>query len=202
MALAERHGEFRGIDDLILLKLSTGLGAGIIWAGSCSAAPSVLRANSDTTRPSRPEASPAAAVTPVASRRLPAVGRWCAACANRVARSGHIRDVVDLANRGDVVARRLIRESGRHVGEAVAPVVNLLNPGVVVVGGDMTGAYDLFVAGLREALYGNASALATRVLRVVPAAFGDRAGVLGTAMMVLDQVLRSETIDALVSPSR
>ena len=78
---------------------------------------------------------------------------------------GHIRDVVELANHGDGEARRLIRESGRHVGEVIAAAVNLLNPAVLVVGGDMAGAYDIFVAGLRETLYGNATALATRVSR-------------------------------------
>src|SRR4249920_330719 len=65
---------------------------------------------------------------------------------------GHIRDVVELANRGEPEARRLIRESGRHIGDAIAAAVNLLNPAVVVVGGDMARTYDILVAGLREAL--------------------------------------------------
>ena len=70
----------------------------------------------------------------------------------------------------------MIRDSGRHVGEVLAAAVNLLNPAVLVVAGDMAGAYDIFVAGLRETLYGNATALATRVLQVVPSTYGDRSG--------------------------
>jgi len=99
------------------------------------------------------------------------------------------------------VARRLIRTSGRHVGEVLAAAVNLLNPAALVVAGDLAGAYDFFVAGLRETLYGNATTLATRTLQIFPSAFGDRAGVIGSAMMVLDHVLGPDAIDALVKTS-
>ncbi len=87
-----------------------------------------------------------------------------------------MRDVVELANGGDAEARRMIRDSGRYVGEVVAAAVNLLNPAVLVVSGDLAGAYEIFVAGLRETLYGNATAQATRTLSVVPASNGDRVG--------------------------
>jgi predicted NBD/HSP70 family sugar kinase len=100
------------------------------------------------------------------------------------------------------LARRLIRDSGRHVGEVLAAAVNLLNPAALVVAGDVAGGYDFFVAGLRETLYGNATTLSTRTLEVVPTAFGDRAGVIGSALLVLDQVLGPAAIDALVTPSR
>lgn len=114
----------------------------------------------------------------------------------------NLRDVVAAANTGDALARRLIRDSGRHVGEVLAAAVNMLNPGALIVAGDVAGAYDVFVAGLRETLYGNATALATRTLQITPPTFGDRGGVLGTAMAVLDQVLGPRAIDAMVTPSR
>ena len=114
----------------------------------------------------------------------------------------NLRDVVELAHGGDALARRLLRDSGRHVGEVLAAAVNLLNPAALVVAGDVAAAYDIFVAGLRETLYGNATALATRTLQVVPAALGDRAGVIGSAMMVLDHVLGTEAIDGMVAASR
>jgi hypothetical protein len=71
------------------------------------------------------------------------------------------------------------------------------------VAGDLAGAYDIFVAGLRETLYGNATAQATRELEVVPAANGDRSATVGSAVMVLDEVLSPRAVDALVAtPSR
>src|SRR4029077_5053444 len=48
---------------------------------------------------------------------------------------------------------RPIPEAGRHIGEVLAGAVNLLNPEALVIAGDMSKAYDIFVAGLRETVY-------------------------------------------------
>jgi hypothetical protein len=60
----------------------------------------------------------------------------------------------------------------------------------------MSKAYDIFFAGLRETVYGNATALATRELRILPSTHGDQSGVIGCAAMVLDQVLSARAVDA------
>ncbi|MGN6132012.1 MAG: ROK family protein, partial [Nocardioidaceae bacterium] len=112
---------------------------------------------------------------------------------------GHVRRLVALAVEGDAEARRMVRDSGRRLGEVLASAVNLLNPQAVVIGGDMAGAYDTFVAGLRESLYGAATALATRELQILPATHGEAAGVVGCAALALDEVLSVAAVDALVA---
>jgi len=107
----------------------------------------------------------------------------------------HIRELVDLAARGDADARARIRDSGRRVGEVLAAIVNLLNPAAVIVGGDMAPAYDTFVAGLRETLYADATALASRELEILPSTHGAQAGVVGCAQLALTEVLSSASID-------
>ena len=202
IALAERHGERRGIDDLLLLKLSTGLGAGIISGGA------LQRGAVGAAGEFGHNKTPAAAGLPCRcgdTGCLEAVaGGW--ALVRELQRQGHavghIRDVVDLANRGEPEARRLIRTSGRHVGEVIAGAVNLLNPAMVVVDGDMARAYDILVAGFREALYGNATALSTRVLQVVPTTYGDRSGVIGGATLILDRILSPGAIDESLQSRR
>ncbi len=109
---------------------------------------------------------------------------------------GHIRDLVALAGSGDPVARGLLRDSGRHLGEVLAVAINLLNPEVVVVGGDMGAAFDLYVAGLRESVYASSTALGTRDLVFRPAAHGDRAGLVGCAAQAIEGVLRPGVVDA------
>ena len=89
-----------------------------------------------------------------------------------------------------------MRVAGRRIGEVVASAVNLLNPEAVVVGGDLAQVYDTFVAGLRESLYSQASALATRELQILPSTHGDRSGVIGSAAMILDDVLSARAVDA------
>ncbi|BBX68503.1 ROK family transcriptional regulator [Mycolicibacterium psychrotolerans] len=189
-ALAEwRAGAGRALDDVLVIKASTGLGAGIVAGGALQRG--ALGAAGEFGH----DKTAAAGALPCRCGDvgcLEAVaGGWALVRAlndeGRSVRS--LREVVELAHGGDPLARRLIRESGRHVGEVLAGAVNLLNPAALVVAGDVAGAYDIFVAGLRETLYGNATALATRSLQIVPSHLGDRAGVIGTAMMVLDDVL-------------
>jgi predicted NBD/HSP70 family sugar kinase len=197
IALAERRGDRQAFDDLLVIKASTGLGAGIIAGGELQRG--AVQAAGELGH----NKTPAAAGIPCRcgdTGCLEAIaGGWALvrALQGQGRAVGHLRDVVELANSGDADARRMIRDSGRHVGEVLAAAVNLLNPAVLVVAGDMAGAYDIFVAGLRETLYGNATALATRVLQVVPSTYGDRSGVIGSATMVLNEVLSPAAIDAL-----
>jgi predicted NBD/HSP70 family sugar kinase len=195
IALAERSGERRAIHDLLVLKVSTGIGAGIITGGVLQRG--AVQAAGELGH----NKTPAAAGLPCRcgdSGCLEAIaGGW--ALVAELGRGGvnHVRDLVRIAHEGDADARRMIRDSGRHIGEVIAAAVNLLNPAVLVVAGDMAGAYEIFVAGLRETLYGNATALATRVLQVAPSTYGDRSGVIGCAAMALDEVLSPQAIDAL-----
>ncbi|ORA34847.1 ROK family protein [Mycobacterium aquaticum] len=195
IALAERSGERRAVDDMLVLKVSTGIGAGIITGGVLQRG--AVQAAGELGH----NKTPAAAGLPCRcgdSGCLEAIaGGW--ALVAELGRDGvnHVRDLVRIAHEGDADARRMIRDSGRQIGEVIAAAVNLLNPAVLVVAGDMAGAYEIFVAGLRETLYGNATALATRVLQVAPSTYGDRSGVIGCAAMVLDDVLSPQAIDAL-----
>ncbi|AFM18997.1 transcriptional regulator/sugar kinase [Mycolicibacterium chubuense NBB4] len=201
-ALAEwRAGAGRGFDDVIVIKASTGLGAGIVAGGA------LQRGAMGAAGEFGHDKTPAANERPcrcgdVGCLETVAGGWSLVRVLGQEGRSvRHLRDVVELAHSGDALARRLIRDSGRHVGEVLAGAVNLLNPAALVVAGDVAGAYDIFVAGLRETLYRNATALATRTLQIVPSQLGERAGVVGTAMMVLDEVLAPQVIDAPAGPS-
>ncbi|GAS98637.1 transcriptional regulator/sugar kinase [Mycolicibacterium canariasense] len=199
IALAERGGELEGHTDLLVLKASTGLGAGIIAGGAlqrgASGAAGEFGHNKIAAAKGRPcRCGDTGCLETVA-------GGW--AIVHELQQRGytvrHLRDVVELANGGDPETRRMIRDSGRYVGEGIAPAVNLLNPKVLVITGDMAGAYDIFVAGLREALYGNATTMATRELEVVASAHGGTAAPVGSAAMALDEVLSARAVDALVA---
>ncbi|WNG87622.1 ROK family transcriptional regulator [Mycobacterium sp. ITM-2016-00317] len=199
IALGERGGELERIDDLLVLKVSTGLGAGIIAGGA------LQRGASQAAGEFGHNKTPAAAGLSCRcgdTGCLEAIAAgW--AVVHTLQQRGysvrHMRDVVELAHAGDPEARRMIRDSGRHIGEVVAAAVNLLNPKVLVIAGDLAGAYEMFVAGLRETLYRNATAMSTRELEVVPAAHGGHSAVVGTATMVLEEVLSPRAVDDLVA---
>ncbi len=203
IALAEwRAGAGRGFDDLLVIKASSGLGAGIVAGGALQYG--AIHAAGEFGHNKTLAAADRACRCGGVGCLEAVAGGWALvrALAENGRTVGNLREAVDLANGGDALARRLIRDSGRHIGEVLAAAVNLLNPAALVITGDLAGAYDIFVAGLRETLYGNATTLATRTLQIVPSAFGDRVGIAGTAMMALDQVLGRDAIDDLVTPSR
>jgi predicted NBD/HSP70 family sugar kinase len=178
-------------DDLLFVKVSTGIGAGLISGG----------------RIQRGALGAAGEIGHVPVRDGGGVMCRCgnldcveavAGGAALLARSNapDLATFAALAREGDAEAVALVRQAGRHIGEVIATAVNLLNPAVVVLGGDLTGAYETLIAGVREVVYSRATALATRSLRIEPSRLGDRAGLTGCAIMVLDHILSPEAIDA------
>lgn len=195
MALSERRGQLQRHRDLLFVKASTGIGVGIVSGGrllrgACGAAGEIGHTKSAAAEGLPCRCGDTGCVEAVA-------GGWALvqAAQERGHDVGHVRDLVGLAISGDPEARHLVREAGRRIGEALASAVNLLNPEAVVVGGDLARAYDTFVAGLRESVYAQASALATRELSIVPVTHGERSGVVGCAAMAIGEVLDSAAVD-------
>jgi predicted NBD/HSP70 family sugar kinase len=199
LVLSERRGHLERFGDVVMVKASTGLGAGIVSGGALQRG--VLGAAGEIGHTKVPEAAGAACRCGDRGCLEAVASGWALVQALREQGRdvGHIRDVVALALSGDGDARRMLRESGRRLGEVLAGVVNVLNPAALVVGGDMAGAYDMLAAGLRESVYGNATALATRELQILPATHGDRAGVVGCAALVLEHVLSARAVDHALS---
>jgi glucokinase len=90
-------------------------------------------------------------------------------------------DVLAAAGQGDAAAARVVREAGEALGSGVAFLVNVLDPGAVVVGGGLGLAggpyWDAFLDSLRRHVW----AETTRGLPVRPAELGADAGLLGAA---------------------
>ncbi len=196
LALSERHAYLQSFADLLFVKASTGLGAGVVSDGQVrrgahGAAGEIGHTKSPAAVGAECRCGDTGCVEAVA-------GGWALVQAMRArGRSvSHLRGLTSLAADGDAEARRAIRESGRRVGEVLGGAVNLLNPQAVVIGGDMVGAYDVFVAGIRETLYGAAMAASTGELEILPASHGEAAGLVGCAALALDDVLSVRAVDA------
>lgn len=196
IVLSERRGQRDRFDDMLLIKASTGLGAGIVAGGVLQRG--AVGGAGEFGHTKVPSAAGLGCRCGDSGCLEAVAGGWALVrtMQQRGRSVGHIRDLVDLAVGGDADARSLIRDSGRHIGGVLAGAVNLLNPEALVIAGDMAKAYDIFVAGLRETVYGNATALSTRELRILPSTHGDQSGVIGCAAMVLDYVLSPTAIDA------
>lgn len=200
LARSELLGGAGSLGDVLVLKASTGLGLGIIadgrvLSGHLGAAGEIGHTVVDAAGDLACRCGATGCLETIAAGWA-LVGRMAAEAGPGAATVGHVRDLVELALQGDSTARGLLRESGRELGEVLAVAINLLNPAAVVIGGDMAAAFDFYLAGVRESVYRRAAPLATRDLQFLPAAHGDRAGVVGCGALALDHVLAPVAVDA------
>ncbi len=104
------------------------------------------------------------------------------------------QDVARAASFGDAVAVALIAAAGRRIGSMLASVVNFFNPSLIVIGGGVASSPDLFLASIRESVYRRSLPLATRELLIQRSSLGGLAGVIGASSMVGDQIFARESI--------
>lgn len=195
MALGEHWAARPEADHLIFVKVGTGIGCGIIsdrrlHRGAQGAAGDIGHI----------QVSPTLDVVCRCGNRgcLEAVASG-AAVAARLREAGVEatggRDIVRLVRSGNTQAVQLIRQAGREIGEVLASIVNFFNPSVIVVGGDVAEAGEQILAGLREVIYSRSLPLATQHLTITASDLGDRAGVIGAAVMVIEHVLAPGAAD-------
>jgi predicted NBD/HSP70 family sugar kinase len=195
MAVGEHRSAWPAASDLIFVKVATGIGAGIIadgrlQRGAQGAAGDIGHIRASEHLDKICACGNAGCIEAVASgsalaRRLRALGHDAAGA----------MDVVGLVHNGNADAVRLVREAGRLLGEVLAHAVNLMNPSVLVIGGELAHAEQQLFAGIREVIYRRSSCLATERLEIVRTRLGERAGVIGAAALVLDQHLAADAVD-------
>ncbi len=90
-----------------------------------------------------------------------------------------VQQLLALAQDGDAGCQRAIADAGGVVGRAVADLCNHVNPDLVVVGGDLAPAGDLLLEPMREAVRRFAIAAAAKNVTIVAGSLGERAELLG-----------------------
>ncbi|MFJ4691584.1 ROK family protein [Streptomyces sp. NPDC088766] len=184
MAYGEQRTAYPDCSAFVLVKVSTGIGAGVVVGGEIfrgvdGGAGDIghIRVGSEALcRCGSHGCLAAVASGGAVARRLAGTGVPAA--------SGS--DVRDLLAAGHPGAAALAREAGRQVGDVLATVVTLLNPGVLMIAGDLAGTP--FVTGVRELLYQRALPRSTARLEVVTSRLGERAGLVGAGALVVEHL--------------
>jgi glucokinase len=185
-AAAGEHwvGAARGIDNVVMLVIGTGIGAGIIcdshvYRGRDGLAGAIgwLSCGAKLSRPR-------------VGRRLPALESVVSGPA--IARRGRRRraeDVLTAAASGNARARRVIEATAELLGRAVADFVSLLNPDLVVLGGGVGAGFGKWLLPrIRTTVREHAQPVSARGVRIVTSELGPDAGLLGAARAVFGQV--------------
>jgi predicted NBD/HSP70 family sugar kinase len=194
--LAERRfGAASESADVVYLRLSSGIGAGVICGGRM-----LLGSSGVAGELGHVSVEPAGAVCRCGNRGCLETVASPAAVANLLTRSWgrpvSDTDLADLLRGGDRGALRAIEDAGDAVGRVLAPVVLLLNPELIVIGGDLASVGEPLFEPIRRALSRGIMGSHARGLRIVPSALGDSAGVLGAAALILDGAPRQLAMES------
>jgi predicted NBD/HSP70 family sugar kinase len=106
-----------------------------------------------------------------------------------------LRDVLEMSAAGDQGTRRVLADAGRQIGIALANLCNLFNPERVVVGGQLGQAGDVLLDPMREAVGRGAISTAAEAATIVAGRLGERAELLGALALVLREPDRFLPID-------
>lgn len=185
-ALGEgQHGAGRGCDDFAYIKISHGVGSGLVLGGK------VFRGHGGT-------------AGEIGHVSIDENGPVCR-CGNRGCletfvrapvlleslRASHgnlsLREVTLRARDGDTGCARVVADAGRHIGVAAASLCNLLNPQRIVVGGGLAAAGDLLLDPMRDVVARFAIPSAADRVTVVVGELKERAEVVGALVLAAER---------------
>ncbi len=198
LGLGEQRRIYPDAHLVLFVKVGTGIGASVILdgnllRGSASAEGDIGHAK---VRGITETCSTCGATGCLAAT---ASGRAMARDLRRLGRQADTtNDVVNLVRAGDAEAVRIVTDAGRALGEVLSTAVSLLNPDVVVIGGDIAHAHEHFLLGVRSAVLERSQPLASANLIITPTKLGDRAGIAGVSEMVADAIFSSAAVDAAI----
>lgn len=185
----QRWGALRGVDDGLFLKLSDGVGAGMVLAGQLYRGPDGTAGEIGHVAVDLGDRFAAVCrcghrgclETLVSTRTVTAMLEPLLGAPLTVA------EVVARAREGHAPARRVLADTGHHVGAALAGLCTVLTPRRIVVGGELAQAGDFLLAPLHAALEAAALPGTTRTAAVVTADLAERAPVLGALALALER---------------
>jgi predicted NBD/HSP70 family sugar kinase len=105
-----------------------------------------------------------------------------------------ITALIELAQQGNAPAIEIIREAGEHLGIAIASMVNMINPGCVVIGGELAAATDLLLSPLRATLRRRGLPVAAEHVTILPGALGTDVVAIGAVTIVIQHAFSSPAL--------
>lgn len=195
LGLGEQRLRYPDLSSLLFVKVGTGIGAGIILRGQPERGVAGGAGDIGHIRLGPPDDAPCAC----GGSGCLAIHASGGALARRLTAQGiearTSREVVRLVEAGRPEAIALVGAAGRLLGEVLATAIALLNPSALIIGGDLAGAQEHFLNPLRTVLYERTVPRATRNLLITTSDLGDRAGIEGARIMVVDHVFSAEAVD-------
>ena len=184
MTLGEyRFGAGKGAENLVCLTLGTGVGGGIIINGEIYRG-STMCAGEIGHIPIN-EKGPRCNCRGIACLERYIGNRYILYRTKKVfGKNITLERLDDLARMGNKRAIGIWEDVGRKLAVALAGVVNLLNPDIIVIGGGVSNAGELIFGPLRRELKARAMLDQARHVKIIRAKLGDNAGIIGASLLI------------------
>lgn len=103
---------------------------------------------------------------------------------------GEIRftDVIKAANQDDIYAIELLQQAGEKIGEAIAGLIHLFNPQLIVIGGEITGAKEVILSSIRQSVDKYTIARLNNQCEIKISSLTDQSCILGTLSLVMEHL--------------
>ena len=185
-------GAARGARNVICVTLGTGVGGGIIldgklWRGTDGSAGEVGHTTVDPFHGPQCKCGNSGCLEMYASAT--AIVRMTSEALDRFPDSSlqgevlNAKAIYDAGKAGDALAIETFNKVGDSLGVALANLMNLLGPEVIVIAGGATNGWDLFESHMFEQIKARAFPSLSRTVKIKPAECGDNAGLLGAAQL-------------------
>ncbi len=200
----QRYGAGKGVQDLVFLTISTGIGAGVIiggrlFTGSAGYAGEVGHMTVDAHGPYGASTTPGAweslcsgtALARIATERITAGERSSMSAALHDTNQEGLtaRDVFAACRSGDALAQDIVADAIVYLGAGLTSLVNLLNPAKIIIGGGLSNEWDAYIAPAVALMREQSFAGIGKLTPVVPPALGAEAGALGAVALASDALL-------------
>ena len=203
MAVGEHRFSYPDVSHMIMLKVGTGVGSGLITSGQVHRGADGAAGDIGHIQLTLREGGPREPLCRCGNLGCVEAyaGGWAMARDLRAAGKDveTVDDVLRCVRSGDVDAQQLLRRAGRILGLAVADAVNLVNPSVIAVCGQLADTDEQLLAGIREVVYQRSLPLATRNLQIIRSRLDPRAGLLGLSTLLSEEIFSLERIGQLTS---
>ncbi len=198
-------GAARGEDYLAYIKVGTGIGAGLllngqIYHGSTGSAGEIGHLTIDENGALCECGNYGCLETVAGGRAIARQAQEAVAKGKRTllasmgpAESLTAKDVAAAARRGDLIAQEIIARAGSTLGIAIAGLVNLFNPRMIVVGGGVSEIGDLFLQPIRDAVERRSLPASVRSVKINSAVLRRRSSIMGAVVQALSIALHQVT---------
>lgn len=191
------YGAGRGEKNLAYIKVGSGIGAGLIlnqqiYGGTTGAAGEIGHLTIDENGPLCNCGNHGCLEAFAGGHAIAQQGQMLAKSGKRTVLAElpldqiTAHEVAEAARRGDLHAQEILRRAGTFIGIAIAGLINLFNPSIVIIGGGVAQVGDIITTPIRQAVRERAMRASEQSVRIVTAMLGRRSLLIGATVQAIN----------------